>query len=639
MKPVVREGRSRPEAAPLAPNLVPPLQAAWACLGVGPLRDGIIGGQLLRPRFGYSAVRPEGRESLTGSFWLGLLAIQLAHEASLLHDDVVDQASTRRSRPTLVAERGVGAALVAGDQLLARAYLAAARTGNLGFAGRFARAVEDTVAGERAQGEALGRTLDDARAREIGRLKSGALFGCALAAGATLSDASFQDRLDDLGRELGLLYQRIDDLLDFCPRAGTGKPPLADLSTGLWTWPRGYMDEDAGPSGFFSASSGRVPALLALADLREEGERLLDRLDRELPHAMDLRRTVEGWLGLADGAVQREVREARERLHPNGPSVTHTAPVPSEEPARILARHGRSFDFASRLMPLPVRDPVRRVYAFCRLVDDSVDRAPDSRVAEVRLDALLRRAREAWEAGAEDRPPSNGTGGADWFGVAMAELREAKVPWSVVERLVEGVRSDLRPRRYSDMEDLRWYTHRVAGVVGLWMAGLAGCRDPWGLEMAEELGHAMQLTNIARDVGADLALGRLYLPMDLLFRHGLDEGRVRRLARETGPVPPAWAAVMEELMGKADAGYGAAFQAIPHLPPGFRKAVAVAARVYQGIHDEIRKNGYDTLRKRAATGRVRKSVLAVRALRELSRAEARIRDRSPPCSPVGSGPR
>jgi 15-cis-phytoene synthase len=623
MKPVARERRPRPGAAGQVPDLKPPLQAAWGSLEVGPLRDGVIGGQLLRPRFGYSAVWPEGRESLTRGFWLGLLAIQLAHEASLLHDDVVDQASTRRSRPTLAAEKGVPAALIAGDQLLARAYLAAARTGHLGFAGRFARAVEDTVAGERAQGEAVGRVLDDARTREIGRLKSGALFGCALATAATLGDSRTQDELDDLGRELGLLYQRIDDLLDFCPRAGTGKPPLADFSGGLWTWPRAYLEEGAPPSALFGRGARGVPALEALSDLGNEGELLLARLGRELPHARDLRTIVEGWMALARQAVQRELREGRRRSDPPKDGAA-SVPVPSEDPAWVLAHHGRSFNFASRLMPSAVREPVRRVYAFCRLVDDTVDRAPDSRIAEIRLDALVRQARDAWERAGAGEASVNGNGKTRWLRVAMAEMREAEVPWSVVERLVEGVRSDLRPRRYADMEELRWYTHRVAGVVGLWMAGLAGCRDPWSLEMADELGHAMQLTNIARDVGADLALGRLYLPGDLLSRHGLDEEAVRGLARRSGPVPPEWAAVMEELMGAADAGYGAAFQAIPHLPRGFRKAVAVAARVYQGIHVEIRKNHYDTLRRRAGTGRLRKSVLALGALRELSRAERRF---------------
>jgi 15-cis-phytoene synthase len=623
MKPVAHKAATRPGAVGGVPDLRPPLQAAWACLEVGPLRHGVIGGQLLRPRFGYSAVEPEGRESLTGGFWLGLLAIQLAHEASLLHDDVVDQASTRRSRPTVAAEKGVAAALVAGDQLLARAYLAATRTGHLGFAARFARAVEDTVAGERAQGEALGQVLDDARTREIGRLKSGSLFGCALATAATLSDSGAQDDLGELGRDLGMLYQRIDDLLDFCPRAGTGKPPLTDFSGGLWTWPRAYLDDGASPDRFFARTSAEVPALLALSDLRSEGALLLSRLDRELPHARDLRGTVEGWLSVAGEAVEREVMEAGRRADPPKP-VPVSTPTSSEEPAWVLAHHGRSFNFASRLMPPEVREPVRRVYAFCRLVDDTVDRAPDSRVAEMRLEVLARRAREAWEAAARSAPSSNGKREPPWFPLAMAEMREAEVPWSVVERLMEGVRSDLHPRRFANMEGLRWYTHRVAGVVGLWMAGLAGCRDPWSLEMADELGHAMQLTNIARDVGADLALGRLYLPADLLARHGLDEEGVRALARRQAPVSPAWAAVMEELMGQADAGYGAAFQAIPHLPPGFRKAVAVAARVYQGIQDEIRRNDYDTLRRRAHTGPLRKSVLAVGALRELSRAERRF---------------
>jgi 15-cis-phytoene synthase len=634
MSAVAGQNGGRTEATVRSPDLHAQLQAVWPLLDVGPLADGVIGGQLLRPRLGLSAVEPLDRDFGTPSFWLGLLAVQLAHEASLLHDDVVDQAPVRREKPTLAETRGVGAALVAGDRLLARAYLAAVATGSLAFARRFARAVEDTVAGEEAQGRAAGQVLDDARVREISRLKSGALFGCALATRATLEGGDRAGELDRLGREVGLLYQRVDDLLDFCPEARTGKPPLADFASGIWTWPRAYLEPGATPDALFRKGERGIPALRAVSDLEGEGRLLLATVDDLVPHAEELRKAVTDWLATARQAVEREISrihliDSRERLTPST-----RRPAPEAEPPAVLAKHGRSFHFASRLMPPDIRGPVARVYAFCRLVDDAVDRAPHPGAARARLQVLHQGARRAYEHEPEaggftglarvgPGPGGSGEKTPDWLAAVMTEMREAAVPFSVVDRLVEGVASDLEAVSYEGWDDLRWYTHRVAGVVGLWMAGLAGCRDSWSLEMADELGHAMQLTNIARDVGADLAMGRVYLPGELLSRHGLDRKILERLARGGDPVPSGFAAVMEELMGRAEAGYGAAFQAIPNLPPGFRKAVVVAARVYGGIHDEIRRNGYDTLRLRARTGRFRKGWLALGALKDLRAAERR----------------
>jgi 15-cis-phytoene synthase len=588
------------------------LLQAWRLLGLGDPEPGSIGGQLLRARFGLSAAGRKRAARLGDPLHLALLAVQLAHEASLLHDDVVDGADTRRNRPTLVKARGVGAALLAGDLLLARAYLAAARTGSLPFAQRFARAVEATIAGEWAQGAAAGTRLDDPHAREIARAKSGELFGCALSAAACLQGAPDVEEVADLGRDVGLLYQRVDDLLDFCPGAGTGKPPLADLSRGLWTWPRAFLPDGAPPAALFREGPRGIPARAALADIRADGARLLRRLRTELPGGEEVRAHVRRWLTSARDAVEHEISAARPAPLP--------AVRPVTDPEEIFSRHGRTFHFASRLMPSGIRDPVSRVYAFCRVVDDAVDRAPDQSIAAGTLDTLHREALRGYEG--EGAPGSP-------FHRAMEDMREAAVPFSLVEELFEGVRMDLRPRRYDDGAELRVYTHRVAGTVGLWMAGLAGVRDPWALDRAEELGHAMQLTNIVRDVGADLALGRVYLPRDLMERHGLSEEVLQAVADGEAPVPPPYAAALEELMGWADAGYGAAFQAIPHLPRGYRRAVAVAARVYQGIHREIRRNGYDTLSLRAHTGTLRKLHLAGSGLAALHRAERLATARSP----------
>jgi len=593
------------------------LASAWSRLDLGGSGGVPARGQLLRPRLAAAVANPRWTRDRESPFWFGVLAIQLAHEASLLHDDVVDGGTVRRDLPTEVGRRGVGAALVAGDQLLARAYLAAARTGSWPFMDRFTVAIDRTIEGERLQGEWVGRRLERDDMDRILRGKSGELFGCALAVSATLSEDPAADEIATLGREVGVLYQRVDDLLDYCPGAGTGKPPFADLSRGLWTWPRLYLPDPFTPEAFFRPGPNGVPALQALGELEAEGWSLLRKIRTERSDSGVLASTVQGWVERAVGAVHREVERANALTPTPPPAARATTSIPSDA-GSILAAHGKSFHAATRLMPEEVRGTVARVYAVCRTMDDAVDRAPDPESAELRLDALLGAARSAYDG--ED---SLGVVPTDPLRVAMREMRSSEVPFRFVELLAEGLRMDLRPRRYRDLDELRVYTHRVAGVVGSWIAGLAGCRDPWALEMASEMGHAMQLTNIARDVGEDLRMGRIYLPQGLLDRHGLSPEELDRIAAGGGPIPARYAAALEELMGWADAGYGAAFQAIPHLPPAYRRAVAAAARIYQGIHDGIRRNGHDTLRLRAHTGTATKVRLGIGSLRELARTEAR----------------
>ncbi len=593
----------------------------WDRLRVGDPDPGLFEGQLLRPGFALAVAPAAGRRDPDDSIWLAALAVQLAHEASLVHDDVVDNAQMRRTKETVLARDGVGAALILGDQLLARAYLAAAATESMEFVRRFTRAIDETISGERDQGAASGRLLSPDEARRIARRKSGELFGIALAASTLLRGKGDTDVLQDLGRDLGLLYQKVDDLLDFCPGASTGKVPLADSGRGLWTWPRKYLPPGASPASLFRSGVGGIPAARALEELNAEGLELLRRIQRRIPWATEVREGVKRWLETAVEAVRLEISAAPPGGDDLGPVQLDQASSSdrngvgwegSDRALDILARHGRTFHFASRMMPQAVREPTARIYAFCRLVDDAVDRARHPDEARRALHRIEVDARVGYAAG-----------GDGLVGRTMAEMRTADVPFRLVEELLSGVRMDLRPREYQDLVELRVYTHRVAGVVGHWIAGVAGVRDPWALSLADELGHAMQLTNIARDVGADLALGRLYLPLDLLDRHGLSREQLLDMAHGDAPIRPGFAAALEEVMGWADAGYGAAFQALPQLPGEYRRAMAVAARVYQGIHGEIRGGGYDTLRKRARTGLPRKGLLAARALWELRGANRR----------------
>jgi 15-cis-phytoene synthase len=591
------------------------LTAAWERLAPGEPEP--FQGQLLRPLVAWEMAGADAVRRLGDRFWMAALAVQLAHEASLLHDDVVDAAPTRRGRATLAASRGVGAALIQGDLLLARAYRASALTGSPAFQLRFAEAVEGTIRGELAQGERAGLALGMERYLEIVRGKSGELFGCAAATAATLEEEPRAESLADLGRGIGILYQMVDDLLDLCPGAGTGKDAGRDVERGLWTWPLAHLPPGVPGSRLFAPDpSGRVPGRAALAALQERCVRLTEHLSRALPAPEALIDTLVTWCRRARQEVEAECdRRGAEALRISVPSTSAVGNgVPRRESAElVLAREGRSFHFASRLFPPAERARIARAYAFCREADDLVDRAPDAATA---CKALSER-RELVRAVYDGSAPA--TGSLE----AIREMRERDIPLAFAEALLEGMAMDLEPREYADMAELRVYTHRVAGVVGLWMTALAGCDDPWALRMAAEMGHAMQLTNIARDVGADLRLGRLYLPLDLLGRHGLNRGWLERLEADPGlPIPAEFAAALEELMGLADASYGAAFHALTCLPEPFRRPVAVAAQVYGGIHDEIRGAGYDTLRRRAHTSTPRKLLLGATALRRLRRSAA-----------------
>jgi phytoene synthase len=151
-------------------------------------------------------------------------------------------------------------------------------------------------------------------------------------------------------------------------------------------------------------------------------------------------------------------------------------------------------------------------------------------------------------------------------------------------------------------------------VVGLWLTELAGVRDSAVLSRAAALGHAMQLTNILRDVGEDARAGRIYLPADKMKQYGLTPELLEQMMVGAAPVSAHYAVLIEELLRVAERDYDFAFEAIPELPRSFQRSVAVAAYVYRGIHSEIRRRSYDNLTQRAVTSPTKKMVLATHAL-------------------------
>lgn len=272
-----------------------------------------------------------------------------------------------------------------------------------------------------------------------------------------------------------------------------------------------------------------------------------------------------------------------------------------------FAHHSRSFRFASRFMPRVERAQLARVYAWCRYTDDLVDEPadPSRNAIDARLATWLRHSERAY---AGERT------GIALLDRAMPEMASARVPFAYARDLVAGMRMDLHHVPYANLRELRGYTYRAAGVIGLWLTELYGVHDQRVLHHAAALGHALQLTNILRDVGEDWSRGRVYLPLDRLQAHGLEPRDLGAMRAGLAPVSDRYRALMEELMGVAEADYRDAFAAVPALPPFFARPVAVAAHVYRGIHHEIRRAGYDTLRRRVRTSLPRKLWLGVRGL-------------------------
>ena len=266
---------------------------------------------------------------------------------------------------------------------------------------------------------------------------------------------------------------------------------------------------------------------------------------------------------------------------------------------RALLRGGsRSFHAASLLLPARVRAPASALYAFCRLADDAVDLGGGRPAAVARLRERLARAYEG-------RPLPIPADRA--FAVVVSRHG---IPRALPEALLEGLAWDAEGgRRYGDLPALEAYAARVAGSVGCMMAVLMGVRDRGALARACDLGVAMQLTNIARDVGEDARAGRLYLPLRWLREAGVDPDAW--LAR---PVfDPALAAVVRRLLLAADELYRRAGAGIAALPAGCRPGIRAAGLLYAGIGREVERRGFDSVGARARVSGSRKTALLLRA--------------------------
>ena len=270
---------------------------------------------------------------------------------------------------------------------------------------------------------------------------------------------------------------------------------------------------------------------------------------------------------------------------------------------RALLRTGsRSFFAASHLLPKDVREPATALYAFCRLADDAVDLEETARGgrrdALVRLSDRLDRAyRGVPLALSADR--------------AFAEtVRRFDMPRALPEALLEGLAWDAEGRRYETLSELLGYAARVAGAVGAMMAVVMGVRDRDALARACDLGAAMQLTNIARDIGEDARAGRLYLPLEWLREAGIDPQAWLAAPGFT----PAIGAIVQRLLGEADRLYRIGESGIADLPLACRPGIRAARFLYAEIGHEIERRDFDSVTRRAVVPASRKLALCLRAV-------------------------
>ena len=266
----------------------------------------------------------------------------------------------------------------------------------------------------------------------------------------------------------------------------------------------------------------------------------------------------------------------------------------------VLATHGRSFYWARHLLGARHASRATRLYRFCRYVDDLADETASPELAMLALDALS-------TAIAQQHPidPLVADG--------LALLQECGIEPSIMLELIRGVRSDLTEVRYADESSLLRYCYRVAGTVGIMMCRVLDVDDDAALRHAIDLGIGMQLTNICRDVAADAALGRRYLPASLVGDCALSA-----LAQPDAVLRPVVTNAVGVLLTTAEGYYRSGENGLHYLPSGARAGILVAARLYRAIGRQLGRSGCDYWTRRTVVSAPAKLGLTVHALLDLA---------------------
>ena len=276
------------------------------------------------------------------------------------------------------------------------------------------------------------------------------------------------------------------------------------------------------------------------------------------------------------------------------------APPPAAE---IVRAAGSNLAFALAILPRVIRDDMRVFYAFCRHVDDIVDggEADDSE----KWDALDR-----WRTLVRpDRAGETKPGPRPGLETEMVELcRRRNLPVETLVEIIDGVAMDLDHDRFATCEDLRRYCYGVASAVGLVSIEIFGYRDPRSRVYAEQLGYALQWTNILRDVGEDALEGRIYLPLEDLHRFGLEEEDVLAQRHDE-----RFEKLMAFQCARAEASYRAALEALPDIDRRSMRSAELMRTIYSRILARMKADGFHVFERRYRLSKVEMIGCLVRA--------------------------
>jgi 15-cis-phytoene synthase len=264
-----------------------------------------------------------------------------------------------------------------------------------------------------------------------------------------------------------------------------------------------------------------------------------------------------------------------------------------------------SFYFSFFSLPAPKRRAITAVWDVCRAVDDAVDLETD----QSKMPAALARWRGEIARVFTHQAPQTPQGRA-----LEPYVDRFHLPRAQFEALVDGVAMDASPRRYQTFADLEPYCHRVASAVGLICAEIFGFEDPAALDYARDLGVALQLTNILRDVAVDYRRGRLYLPLEDLARFGCTEADIAREVTEAGrgvqsrPVR----SVLEHHGARARVFFARAVRALPAADAHRFVAAEIMREIYSDVLRRIEAADYDVFSKVIRASRPEQARLALR---------------------------
>jgi phytoene synthase len=263
------------------------------------------------------------------------------------------------------------------------------------------------------------------------------------------------------------------------------------------------------------------------------------------------------------------------------------------------ARSGSSFYYAFLFLPPPRRAAITAFYAFCREVDDVVDEVADPSVAGAKLAWWRDEVARAFGGGPSHPVTQALMPLAGDYGITLEHLNA----------VIDGCLTDLQQTRFLDYLALQRYCHLVAGVVGEVAANIFGRSEAATVQYAHQLGQAMQLTNIIRDVGDDARRGRIYLPMSELQQFDVKAHEILKREKPWG-YSERFTALMRFQAERAHAAYDAAFQLLPETDRNAQKPGLMMANIYRTLLREIEAQGFHVLHQRTSLTPLRKLWLA-----------------------------